>query len=83
MENISFESEDLNKYHKEKEYIANSYVMRCFSVTIALYFLCFILNLLDIFIINKDLMLMGFIPSMIIYAVMLIIANRVSLSSRK
>ena len=57
--------------------------MRCFSVTIALYCLCFILNLLDIFIINKDLMLMGFIPSMIIYAVMLIIANRVSLSSRK
>ena len=83
MENISFEGEDLNKYFEEKEYIANSYVMRCFSVTMVLYCLCFFLNLFGVFIIDKDLMLMGFVPSMIIYAVMLIIANRVSLSSRK
>ena len=83
MENTKFEIESLDNYFEEKEYIANSYVMRCFTISMLVYTLCFILNLLGVFIIDKNIMLMGYLPSICIYFAMLIICRFVKLSSRK
>ena len=83
MKNTVSESEALNNYFKEREYTANSYVMRCFSICMFIYLVCFLLNLFEIFIIDKEIMLMGFVPAVVIYLIMLIITKSVSLSSRK
>ena len=83
MKNTVSESEALNNYFKEREYTANSYVMRCFSISMFIYLVCFLLNLFEIFIIDKEIMLMGFVPAVVIYLIMLIITKSVSLSSRK
>lgn len=81
MENVIHERENLDKYIADREYIANTYVMRCFSISMILYCICFILNVLNIFIVDNQIMLMGFIPSMIIYLLMLVTTKVVSLSS--
>ena len=83
MKNGVSKSEALNNYFKEREYTANSYVMRCFSIGMLIFFISFLLNLFDIFIIDKKIMLMGFIPAVVIYLSMLIITKIVSLSSKK
>jgi hypothetical protein len=77
------EKEDIDKYVANREYIANTYVMRCFFVSMFIYGICFLLNVLDIFIVDDGIMLMGFIPSIIIYLVMLVITKIFSLSSYK
>ena len=38
--------EDISVYIEDQEYIANLYVMKCFSVTMLVYLLAFILNIL-------------------------------------
>ena len=83
MKNSVSKSEALNNYFKEREYAANSYVMRCFSIGMLIYLTSFLLNLFDIFIIDKKIMLMGFGPAVVIYLSMLIITKIVPLSSRK
>lgn len=82
MEDNVYESEALSSYFEEKEYIANSYVMGCFNVTMVVYFACFLLNYFDVFIIDKKIMLMGFVPSVIIYIIVLAVTRKVSLSSK-
>lgn len=76
-------SDDINVYMEDKEYIANKYVMKCFGVTILVYTAAFLLNLLGIFIIDQRLMIMGYIPSMIIYLVIYTVSKFVSLSNKK
>ena len=83
MKHIMHGSEDIDKYIVDKECIANTYVMRCFFISMIVYFTAFILNVFDIFIIDKSIMLMGFIPSVLIYVTMVLIAKKVSLSSYK
>ena len=83
MKNTVSESEALKNYFKEREHVANSYVMRCFSVCMFIYLVSFILNLLNIFIIDKKIMLMGFVPATVIYFLMLIVMKNISLSSKK
>lgn len=83
MEYSNSENETLDNYFKGNENIANSYVMRCFSVSMLIYAFTFLLNLLNIFIINKRIMLNGFIPSIIIYFIMLLITKKVPLESKK
>ena len=68
---------------ENQEFQANTYVMRCFTVTMVVYLLTYILNALEIFIIDKDIMKAGFIPSVLIYLVVLIVTKCVSLSDRK
>ena len=77
------EKVDVDKYLANKEYIANVYIMRCFNIYIIVYCVAFLLNLLEIFIVDKEIMLLGFIPSIMIYLFMLIIKRKVSLSSDK
>ena len=83
MKHIMHEREDIDKFVADKEYIANTYVMRCFLISMIVYFIAFLLNILDIFIVDKKIMLSGFIPSVFIYLTMLLITKKVSLSSYK
>jgi len=68
---------DISVYIEDQEYIANTYVKRCFSVTILVYTLVFLLNLARIFIVDQSLMYKGYIPSILIYFVMLIVLTLV------
>ncbi|MBP3610381.1 MAG: response regulator [Lachnospiraceae bacterium] len=68
---------------ENREYIANTYVMRCFNVMMVVYLITFMLNLAGIFTIEQRLMLSAFIPSLIIYIIMQVITRRICLSDRK
>ena len=68
---------------RNREYVANMHVMRCFSIAMCVYFIAFLLNAFDIFIINKDIMKLGFIPSVIIYLIVVFVTKRVSLANSK
>lgn len=75
--------DDILAYIEDQEYIANLYVMKCFSVTMLVYLLAFILNILNVFIIDQTLMISGFIPSAVIYALIYFIAKKISFSNSK
>ena len=76
-------NDEISVYLEDREYIANKYVMKCFSVTMLLYFITFLLNVFGIFIIDKSIMRMGFIPATIIYFFVLFITKKVSLSDNR
>lgn len=73
-------NDDISVYIENQEYIANTYVMKCFSVTMILYFLTFLLNICGIFIIDQSVMQSGFVPSLIIYFIVYLVTKKVSLS---
>lgn len=74
---------DIMNYIENKEQVANIYVMRCFSTAMLIYFITFLLNLMGIFIIDKDIMKVGFIPSIVIYLIVLLVIKFVPLTHRK
>ncbi len=76
-------NDDIGMYLNDKEYTANTYVMKCFTVTMILYFITFVLNLLGIFIIDKSVMRQGFIPSLVIYGIVFFITKKISLSDSR
>lgn len=51
MGEVTKEKDDIALYIKDQEYIANNYVMKCFTVTMWVYTTAFVLNLLDIFVV--------------------------------
>ena len=71
-------TDDISGYIKDREHIANSYVMRCFSVTMIVFTAAFILNLLHVFVIDQKLMMCAYIPSLIIYFVMSVAEKKIS-----
>ncbi len=75
--------DDISVYLEDREYIANMYVLRCFSVTMALYTIAILLNLIGVFVIDQNLMKWGYIPSLIIYLVVVISTRKLSLSNEK
>ena len=83
MEKRRKKNDDISVYIEDREYIANKYVMKCFTVTMLLYTLVFVLNLLNIFIVDKRIMMSGFVPSMIIYLIVYLITRCISLSNEK
>jgi len=76
-------NDDIEVYIEDREYIANKYVMKCFTLTMLLYSLAFALNVLDIFIVDKRIMLEGYVPSMVIYVLVFLVTKKVSLSNTK
>lgn len=74
-------NDDISVYIENQEYIANKYVMKCFSVTMILYFITYLLNVIGVFIIDQSIMLRGFIPSLVIYFAVYFISKQISLSS--
>ena len=70
-------------YSGNQEYIANTYVMRCFTVTMLVYLATFLLNLVGIFTIEQELMWKAFLPTVIVYLIVQVVSRFVSLSDRK
>lgn len=68
---------------ENQEFQANTYVMRCFTVTMIVYLIAFLLNMMNIFIIEKKLMWKAFLPSVVVYLLGQLISRRLSFYSRK
>ena len=83
MNEIEKIKKDISDNIKNREYTANKHVMKCFTIAMFVYFITFVLNVLDIFIIDKNIMKSGVIPSIIIYAIVLLVTKRVSLFNSK
>lgn len=75
--------DDIAVYIEDREYIANKYVMKCFFITMVFFVVSFVLNLLNIFVVDKGIMAAGFFPSLVIYCIMWIVTKKVSLSNPK
>ena len=75
--------DDIAVYLEDKEYTANTYVMKCFSITMVLYLITVILNVLGIFIVDQGLMRGGFLPSAVIYIIVYLVTRKVSLSDTR
>lgn len=78
----SQQKDDISLYINDQEYIANNYVMKCFTVTMIVYATAFILNIMGIFVIRQDLMLKAFIPSVAIYVISFIVSKIMLPSNR-
>lgn len=80
---LRISTEDISSYMEDKEYIANTYVMKCFSVTMLLDVITVILNLLGVFIIDQRLMVGGLVPSAVIYLIVQLVTRKISLSDTR
>ena len=76
----SIPSDDISVFLENRESVANKYVMKCFRVTMICYVISFVLNILEIFVVNKMVMANGFVPSLAIYIIIYIMSKKVSLS---
>ena len=74
---------DVSNYIEDKEYVANKYVLRCFAITMAIYTCAFILDLLNVFVVDKKVMAGGYIPSLIIFLIVNVACRYISLSNPK
>ncbi len=74
-------TESISAYVADKEHTANKYVLRCFSVSILIYTVAYILNLLGIFIIDQKVMGTGFWAALTVYMVVMIMTRFISLSN--
>lgn len=76
-------ADTISVYMTDQEHTGNTYVLKCFATTMAIYALVFLLNTLRIFVVDQKLMQMGFIPSLIIYGIVFLISKKISLSDEK
>ena len=83
MKEVATNNDEISVYIKDQEYMANTYVMKCFTIMMALYSLTFVLNLLNIFIVDKQLMLQGYVPSVVIFLIVFGITRKISLSDKR
>ena len=74
---------DISAYIDNREYIANKYVIKCFSVTMLIYTTAFLLNVLNIFVVDQKIMRSGYIPALIIYLLLVIGLKGRDLSNEK
>lgn len=74
---------DITDYIEDKELIANKYILKSFWVVMLVYTAIFVLNMLDIFTVDKSLMLKAFIPTLLIYVTVTVASRRISLSNEK
>ncbi len=83
MGDVNGTKDDIAVYIENREYIANKYVMKCFFITMVFYVVSFVLNLMEIFVVDKQVMASGFVPSLVIYIVMLLATRKVPLSDER
>lgn len=74
---------NINEYINDKEYIANKYVIKSFAITVYIYTVVLVLNLLGIFTVNQKVMVSGYVMSLIIYLIMLIVLKKLTLVNEK
>ena len=67
----------------EQEQLANTYVMRCLTVTMIVYLITFVLDLTGVFTIKLELMCKAFFPSVGIYLLVQIMSRIISLSDKR
>ena len=72
---------DISVYFESKEEVANNYVMKCFTVTMIVYIIAFLLNTVGIFTIEQKLMLQAFLPSCLIYFIVWLLMKTLSSSN--
>ena len=73
----------ISSYMEDEIYTANKYVMRCFAVTMVLYTLAFLLNVIGIFIIDQRIMFKSYFSSLIIYTIILLITKKITLHHKR
>ena len=61
------------------EYIANNYVIKSFAITMYIYTIVLILNLLGIFTVNQNVMISGYVICLVIYISMLLVLKKLTL----
>ena len=76
-------NDEVAVYIENHEYSANKYVLRCFSVSMLIYALAYLLNLMNVFIIDKRIMSEGFFPSVATYLIVVLITKKLSLDNKK
>jgi len=69
--------------NRSQEYTINNYVIWCFTVTALVFTLVFVLNLVNIFVVDQKLMMYAYIPSLIIYLIVFVVTRFVSLDNPK
>ena len=74
---------DINVYIMDREYTANTYVMRCQDVFMLLHIIVFVLDMLGIFIVDKSIMITGFVPVVFIYVLLYCSTKKITLSDSK
>lgn len=79
------QKDSVSVYLDNQEAIANTYVMRCFTVTMVVYLITFVLNIVGIFTIEQSLMWKGFLPALLIYSIVQVVikAKWISLSDKR
>ena len=80
---IRTSKDDIALYIENREYTANQYAMNCFTKTMWVYSFSIVMNLLNIFIIDKEVIYPGYILSLCIYTVMYLWSKRADLSDKK
>ncbi|MBP1550125.1 MAG: response regulator, partial [Oscillospiraceae bacterium] len=75
--------DEFSVYIEDREYTANKYVMHCFAVSMIIYCVAYLLNLAEIFIIDRGVMNSGFFPTITVFAIVYLITKKVSLSNEK
>ena len=79
---VRSKQDPLGVYLHDQEAVANRYVMKCFTVTMVVFSLTFILNLIGVFVIEQRLMLYAFFPSLLVYLIVFTVTRLVPLSRR-
>ncbi len=82
MKTVKYTYENLT-VQQQDELTANKYVLRCFTVLAVLLSSAFVLNMLNIFIIEKKLMLCCYIPALAVFIVVHIISKYIPLYDKK
>lgn len=75
--------DDFSLYIENREYTANQYAMNCFTKTMWVYTLSIVLNLFDIFIIEKEIIYPGYLVSLGVYVIMYFWSKRADLSAER
>ncbi|MBE5937930.1 MAG: hypothetical protein E7265_07860, partial [Lachnospiraceae bacterium] len=76
-------TDEISVFIADREQMANKYVMKCFSVSMLIYAATFLLNVLGIFVVDREVMKRGFIPCVVVYIIIYIFTECVSLSNEK
>lgn len=76
-------NEDITIYLEDQEAVANTYVMRCFTVIMIVYVIALCLNLAGIFTVEQSLVWKSFVPSLTIYIFVKLVIKNLSLSDPK
>lgn len=65
--------EFISEYDAQKERQSNQYVIHCFDITMLVYTLVLVLNLIGIFIVDIELMVKSYLINLVVYAIVKII----------